>query len=98
MRPATIALCGVLVSAAACPLYLVGTAGHAIHNGDEAVYAQMAREMVQSGNWRDLTWQGEVLFPRPPMAVWIVALAQKWLGPDARSLRWPLALAVALEG
>src|SRR5215210_3503041 len=76
------------------PLLLVNTSGQALHNGDEAIYAEMAREMVDGGQWLELRWQGEVLFPRPPLSVWIVAGAHRLLG-DERAVRWPLAAASA---
>ena len=62
-----------VVVVAATAMLLVGTAGHALHNGDEAIYAQMAREMRASGDWGTLRWQGEAQFPRPPLSVWLLA-------------------------
>jgi 4-amino-4-deoxy-L-arabinose transferase-like glycosyltransferase len=79
------------------PLVLVGSAGHALHEGDESIYAEMAREMVDSGRLGDLQWQGEVLFQRPPAAVWILAAARRLFGPGERGVRWPLAVAAGLE-
>ena len=86
----------VLAFVVAVPLLLANTSGAAIHNGDEAIYAQMAREMADGGGWGTLTWQREPQFPRPPGAVWILAAARK-LAPDERAVRWPLALAAGAE-
>ncbi|HZS42446.1 MAG TPA: glycosyltransferase family 39 protein [Polyangia bacterium] len=88
----------VAMIAIATPLLLVGTGGQAIHEGDEAIYAEMAREMADSGRVGELTWQGQPQFPRPPMTVWILAGARKIFSwPDERAVRWPLALFAALE-
>jgi 4-amino-4-deoxy-L-arabinose transferase-like glycosyltransferase len=93
VKPSLLALIAFLV---ATPLLLVNTAGKAIQNGDEAIYAQMAREMAERGTWGELTWQGEPQFPRPPGAIWILAVARKLLG-DERTVRWPLAAAAGTE-
>jgi 4-amino-4-deoxy-L-arabinose transferase-like glycosyltransferase len=80
----------------ATALLLANTGGHALHDGDEAIYAQTAREMAEGGDLVDLRWQGQTLLVRPPMAIWILAAARK-LAPDERSVRWPLAAAAAAE-
>jgi 4-amino-4-deoxy-L-arabinose transferase-like glycosyltransferase len=40
---------------------------------DEAIYAQVAREMVQNGDWITLHWGGEVWFEKPPLLIWATA-------------------------
>ncbi len=90
---AVVVVTGLVAGLAA--LYLVGTANHAIADGDEAIYAQMAREMAHSGDYVDLRWQGQVELVRPPLVVWTLALAHRALG-DERAVRWPLAAAAAL--
>jgi 4-amino-4-deoxy-L-arabinose transferase-like glycosyltransferase len=85
------------------PLLLVGTSGRALHNGDEAIYAEMAREMADGGAWTELRWQGEPQFPRPPGVVWLLAGLRVALGVNAHperaelAVRVPLALACAIE-
>jgi 4-amino-4-deoxy-L-arabinose transferase-like glycosyltransferase len=92
------ALIALAIVVVMTPALLVGTSGRAIHEGDEAIYAEMAREMAQSGRVGLTTWQGEPESPRPPMTVWILAAARRVLPwPDERAVRWPLALACALE-
>src|SRR5581483_9869251 len=80
----------------ATALLLANTGGHALHEGDEAIYAEFAREMAASGDLVDLKWQGAPVLVRPPMTVWILAAARALL-PDERSVRWPLAAASAAE-
>lgn len=93
MRLLVVAAALFVVSTA---LLLVNTGGHAIHDGDEAIYAQMAREMASTRRIADLTWQGEVQIVRPPLAVWILALA-RGLFEDERCVRWPNAAAAGAE-
>ncbi len=71
-------------------LYLANTAGHALPDGDEPIYAEMGREMVRTGNYVDLQWQGQVQLVRPPFVIWTLALGHRLLG-DERAVRWPLA-------
>ena len=88
MRPG---LAAALLVALLTPLFMLGASGHAIHNGDEAIYAEMAREMRDGGDFGTLHWQGEPQFPRPPLVVWILAA----VGPS--HLRALLALVCAVE-
>lgn len=88
-----------LLTVALAALLLVGTQAAAIQEGDEAIYAQNAREMVEGGDWATLRWQGEPQFPRPPLSVWVMAVGRALAGPThaEAAVRWPLALAVGLE-
>ena len=76
------------------PLYRTGLSATAVYNGDEAIYVQMAREMVQSGHIAELTFDGERLYPRPPAAIWVLAGAYRILGADP--VEPPLRLVNAL--
>jgi 4-amino-4-deoxy-L-arabinose transferase-like glycosyltransferase len=50
-------------------------------NGDEAVYAELARGMARTGDWATPRWQGRPVFNRPPASIWPLALAMKVAGP-----------------
>lgn len=80
----------------ATALLLANTRGHALHEGDEAIYAEFAREMAANGDVVDLKWDGVPVLVRPPMTIWILAAARAFV-PDERSIRWPLAAASAAE-
>jgi 4-amino-4-deoxy-L-arabinose transferase-like glycosyltransferase len=94
MRRLALLACVLLV-----PLYLMGTSGRALHNGDEAIYAEMAREMVDGGDWVTPRWQGEPILARPPGTVWLLAAARRLVGDpsEERAVRWPNALCAALQ-
>lgn len=56
----------------------------------EARYAEMARKMVETGNW--LTPQFEYGVPfwgKPPLSIWLTAGSFKWLGINEFSSRLP---------
>jgi 4-amino-4-deoxy-L-arabinose transferase-like glycosyltransferase len=62
------------------PLYLRGY-DRPLGNGDEAVYAELARGMARTGDWATPRWQGRPVFNRPPASLWPLALAMKVAGP-----------------
>jgi 4-amino-4-deoxy-L-arabinose transferase-like glycosyltransferase len=41
---------------------------------DEAIHAQVSREMVQSGEWITPSWQGSPYFRKPPLFMWSTAV------------------------
>ncbi len=63
---------------------------------DESRYAEIPREMLQSGNWAvphliDLRY-----FEKPPMGYWLNAISIKLLGENNFAVRLPSALATGL--
>ena len=70
---------------------LLGTRG--LNEPDEGRYGEIAREMVQTGNWLvPHIWYVPHL-DKPPMTYWCVAVSFKFFGVSEWSLRLPLALA-----
>lgn len=47
---------------------------------DEGRYAEMAREMLASGDWITTRLNGIKYFEKPPLQIWMTALAFKWFG------------------
>ena len=43
-----------------------------ILSSDDALYAQMAREMSQGGGWLTAYWLGEAVFEKPPILLWML--------------------------
>jgi 4-amino-4-deoxy-L-arabinose transferase-like glycosyltransferase len=63
---------------------------------DEGRYAQIPKEMVESGNWIVPTLQGEAYLDKPPLMYWLVSLSYKTFGISEASARLVPALAVHL--
>jgi len=61
-------------------------------NPDEGRYAEIPREMVASGDWVTPRLDGVPYFEKPPLAYWIVAACEKFVGPS----EWSVRLAPAL--
>jgi 4-amino-4-deoxy-L-arabinose transferase-like glycosyltransferase len=65
--------------------------------GEESRWAQVAREMIQTGDWIVPRQQGVPLLSRPPMQSWLIALASSLRGQmDVVAVRLPALLAILL--
>lgn len=60
---------------------------------DEPKYAQVAKEMVDGGDWILMHFNGEVYGDKPPLFFWLIALSSYlWQGFTSFSVRFPSAL------
>jgi 4-amino-4-deoxy-L-arabinose transferase-like glycosyltransferase len=61
-----------------------------LHDWDEAIYAQVARELLSSDDWATLSWNGAPFFHKPPLYFWLTALTYKMIGVSELAARfWP---------
>ena len=58
--------------------YLLGEGS--LHDWDEAIYAQVAKEIAVSDNWLTLTWAGHPFWHKPPLYFWLTAVVYKMVG------------------
>jgi 4-amino-4-deoxy-L-arabinose transferase-like glycosyltransferase len=58
--------------------YLLGEGS--LHDWDEAIYAQVAKEIAVSDNWLTLTWAGHPFWHKPPLYFWLTAVIYKMVG------------------
>jgi 4-amino-4-deoxy-L-arabinose transferase-like glycosyltransferase len=64
-----------------------------LEDWDEAIFAQISREMVRSGDWLTPHWGYAPYFNKPPLLMWLTALAYLVLGVDELAARIVSALA-----
>jgi 4-amino-4-deoxy-L-arabinose transferase-like glycosyltransferase len=50
------------------------------YDWDEAIYAQVAKELLRVGPWGTITWDGYRFFHKPPLYFWLTILSYKTLG------------------
>jgi hypothetical protein len=74
-------------------LLLRGLGSSSFWSSDEALYAQVAREMLATGEPLDLRYQGEPFHHKPPLGIWMIAAGQALISPDELGSRLPSALA-----
>jgi 4-amino-4-deoxy-L-arabinose transferase-like glycosyltransferase len=61
-----------------------------LHDWDEAIYAQVAREVLLSHTWTTLSWNGTPFLHKPPLYFWLTALTYKMIGVSEFAARlWP---------
>ncbi|MGA7159980.1 MAG: glycosyltransferase family 39 protein [Bacteroidota bacterium] len=68
----------------------IGTEGLA--NYDDCFYAEKAKEVLQTGSWMTLHYNGNPAFENPPMYIWLVAVAYKIFGINEYAAIFPSAL------
>lgn len=84
----------LLLALAAALLFLPGLGRRDLWNPDEARYAQVAREMSESGSWSLPRLNHAVYTQKPPLFFWLVAAGARLTGGDFEvAVRLPSALA-----
>lgn len=84
-----IALIGIL----AFTLIFYGLGTNHLIPWDEAIYANISRNMVRSGNYIVQNWiPGTVWFEKPPLFMWLMAASMKVLGVSSLAARLPGAI------
>ena len=73
-------------------LYLPGLGRPALWEPDEGRYAEIAREMVVSGDYVTPRDDYELYFEKPPLVYWAEAAAIKIFGVNEFAVRVPAAL------
>ncbi|MCK5008988.1 MAG: glycosyltransferase family 39 protein, partial [Deltaproteobacteria bacterium] len=78
-------------------IFFVNIGGWDLWNPDEPRYAQVAKEMMESGNWILPHLNSRVYPDKPPVFFWLIALSSKIKGEvTSFSARFPSALAAVL--
>jgi 4-amino-4-deoxy-L-arabinose transferase-like glycosyltransferase len=92
-RPLRLLVCALL----AALLYFPALGRPALWEPDEGRYAEIAREMVLSGDWVTPRNDWVRYFEKPPLVYWAEAISIKLLGPTEFAVRLPAALATVAE-
>ena len=89
--------CGLLAVASIEILWQLGSGS--LWDWDEAIYAQVAWEILQGGNWLTLHWGYEPWLEKPPLLMWSTTLLYQLFGVDEFWSRAPSAFSgIALIG
>jgi 4-amino-4-deoxy-L-arabinose transferase-like glycosyltransferase len=74
-------------------LYFLNIGRWDLWNPDEPRYAQVAREMVNGGDWILMHCNGKIYADKPPLFFWLIAFSSfLWQGFSSCSVRFPAAL------
>ena len=88
---------GLIMFAGYCLLYLVPLPFRPLHMPDETRYAEIPREMVETGDWVVPRLNGLRYFEKPVLGYWLTAVSIRCFGENRFSLRLPSALATGLS-
>jgi len=85
----------ILLTLVLCAFYGFRLGSYALANPDEGRNAEIAREMVASGDWVTPRLDGVNYFEKPPLVYWTVAGSLTVFGPNEGSVRAvPLLFAI----
>jgi len=94
--PQAIALLLILVTVGGY-LIFAGLGAASLHDGDEALYATVARAMAESGNVLTPMYWGSPFLHKPPLSYWMMALSLRLFpGAPEFAARLPSAIAALL--
>lgn len=77
-------------------LYLGKIGGFPLQDPDEGRYAEIAREMIESGDWVTPHLNYVSYFHKPPLLYWATAISLRVLGENEFAARLPMALSGVL--
>lgn len=70
----------VTALAASLPFFFYKLGQSSLVSWDEAWYAEIARNIINSGNLFNLTWNGQNYYDHPPVGFWLIALGELVFG------------------
>ncbi len=79
-------------------LYFLNLGANAIWTANEGFYAEAVREMLESGDWINLSYNYEPRYNKPPFLYWLMAASASVFGLSEWALRLPGVLAGLLAG
>lgn len=75
-----------------CTFFLV-LGSRSLNEPDEGRYSEIAREMIETGDWLVPHFWYMPHFDKPPLTYWAVAISMKLFGQNEWAVRLPVALA-----
>jgi len=73
----------ILLALLASGVLGIGAHSGSLRDWDEAMYAEIAREYHDGGDWLSPRWNGEPWYDKPPLGMWLTALAYRLFGVGA---------------
>ena len=85
-----------IVIAASVAVFFGQLGAAPLFNPDEGLYAEPAREMLDTGEYITTLLNYSVRFTKPPLVIWLMALSYKAFGINEFAARFPGALSAVL--
>lgn len=77
-----------LVFIAACVMFFINLGAHPLFNPDEALYAEPAREMLETGEYVTTLLNYVVRYTKPPLVIWAMAGSYQVFGVNEFAARF----------
>ncbi|MDE3199282.1 MAG: glycosyltransferase family 39 protein, partial [Acidobacteriota bacterium] len=87
------AIAPTILSAVAASLFFLHLGRGALRDWDEAIYAEVSREMLLTRDWLTPHWQYLPFFEKPPLLFWIQSSVFRLFGVTEFWARFPAAIA-----
>jgi len=84
-----------LAALAAC-LYFFKLGSFSLYDAAETTYGEFVKNMLRSGDWLTLHYNGAVIFDKPPLYYWLAALISRLTGFNEWAMRLPAAVSGVL--
>jgi 4-amino-4-deoxy-L-arabinose transferase-like glycosyltransferase len=68
-------------------ILLFNLGANKLQSWDEAIYAQSAKEMIQTGDWLTPHWNQEKFLQKPPLTIWATAISFRIFGVNEFAAR-----------
>ncbi|MDD2822936.1 MAG: glycosyltransferase family 39 protein [Candidatus Daviesbacteria bacterium] len=82
----------VLLLTLTLPLFFYNLGQTSLGSWDEAWYAEIAKNIIRTGDFLNLTWNGSPYYDHPPFGFWLIAISMKIFGFSEFWVRFPSAL------
>jgi len=89
-------LIALLMLLVVCCAVLLPNLSYPLIEPDESRYAQIAMEMIDSGNWVTPTLSGVPYLDKPPLLYWLTAASMSMFGQNETAARLPCVLSAVL--
>jgi 4-amino-4-deoxy-L-arabinose transferase-like glycosyltransferase len=86
----------ILILALAIAPYFIKLGASSLWDSNEAFYAETPREMLESGDYINPSFNYKPRFNKPPLCYWVVAASYKLFGVSESAERLPLAFGALL--
>src|SRR3989344_557835 len=86
----------VILGLLAFALYFFKLGSFSLYDAAETTYGEFVKNILNTGDWLTLHFNGKVIFDKPPLYFWLVALLSKLIGFNEWAMRFWAALAGVL--
>ncbi len=74
------------------PLFFYKLGDSSLVSWDEAWYAEVARNILRSGDWLHMSWNGKPFTDHGPTGFWLMAISMQLFGVSEFAVRFPAAV------